>query len=492
MNYNFELKNFTDERSYHNTLIFIYLKAAKDVLGDHTKVRIGNSLNQGYFTYADTDGSLSLSDVRKIAARMQNLIDQDIELKEIVMTNAEAAEMWDRYNCREKARLLRGRDPEEEIAICGLGRYKNFMYCKLLPSTGYVDRFELRPYRQGMLLRAPTCLTDGRIPAYRDDDKLYDAFAETRRVRKATGINYLADMNDAIRDGRTDELIMMSEALQSKQINEFADMIIQAGKKMVLIAGPSSSGKTTSAKRLCQAIAAKTGEDPLYLGTDDYFVEREFTPVGPDGAPDFEGLGALDLDLFNEQMSDLLAGREVDLPEFDFLTGKKKYGGRITTLRPGQILVIEGIHSLNDVLTSTIPAGHKFKIYISPLTQLALDCHNRISTADARLLRRMVRDNQFRGYDAEHTLESWPKVRAGESVNIFPYSSSADIVFNSSTVYETNLLRTYAEPLLLEIGEDNPMYAEAQRILTFMKYFDKIESADAVPQNSILREFIGH
>jgi uridine kinase len=310
-------------------------------------------------------------------------------------------------------------------------------------------------------------------------------------MRKYTGIDYLADLNERIRKGSTDEIISASEWLQSRQLEEFAESVVEEHKKVVLIAGPSSSGKTTTAKRICAEIGRLTGQDPLYLGTDDYFVERKDSPIGPDGKPDFEGIACLDLKLFNQQMEDLLAGREVDLPEFDFYEGTKVFGKRITTLKKNQILVIEGIHSLNDVLTEKIPRKDKFKIYISPLTQIGIDRHNRISTADARLLRRIVRDNQFRGYSAEVTLELWPKVRAGESVNIFPYSSSADVVFNSSTVYETNMLKTFAEPLLEAIPESSPQYDEAQRILTFMKYFDKMESTDAVPDNAILREFIG-
>jgi uridine kinase len=279
--------------------------------------------------------------------------------------------------------------------------------------------------------------------------------------------------------------------MQERQFEEIARMVAEGRKRVVLIAGPSSSGKTTTAKKICTELKRLTGEEPLYLGTDDYFVERDKTPLGPDGKPDFEGLGAVDLGLFNQQMEDLLAGKEVDIPEFDFVNGTKVFGRRITTLREGQILVIEGIHSLNDVLTENIPREDKYKIYISPLTQIGMDRHNRLSTADARLLRRMVRDNQFRGYNAEATLEAWPKVRAGESVNVFPYSSSADVVFNSSTVYETNMLKTLAEPLLQAIPESSEQYAEAQRILTFMKYFEKIESTDAVPEKAILREFIG-
>ncbi len=364
------------------------------------------------------------------------------------------------------------------------------MYCNVFPSTGYIDLFELKNYRNGILLRLPNALHPDTIPPYRDDDKLYDAFAESNKMRKQTGIRYLADINERIHEGMSGDIIRANEWLQKKQIRDFAERIINEDKKVVLIAGPSSSGKTTTAKRLCEAIAELTTY-PLYLGTDDYFVERSETPLGPDGKPDFEGLGALDLGLFNAQMDDLLAGKAVDIPEFDFIEGKKIFGKRITRLKEGQILVIEGIHSLNDILTQNIDRKKKFKIYISPLTQISIDRHNRISTADARLLRRMVRDNQFRGYNAEATLDSWPKVRAGESVNVFPYSSSADAVFNSSTVYETNLLRTYAEPLLEAIPKESKQYEEAQRIFVFMKYFEKIEDSDPVPDNAILREFIG-
>ena len=365
------------------------------------------------------------------------------------------------------------------------------MYSDLLPSSGGVKLFELRPYRSGLLLRLPNALHGDKIPEYRDDDKLYEAYADCMRMRRHTGIDYLADLNEQIRNGATDDIIRASESHQAKQLEEFAQRIAEEHKKVVLIAGPSSSGKTTTAKRLCAEISKCTGMEPLYLGTDDYFVERKDNPIGPDGKPNYEGLDALDMELFNRQMEDLIAGKEVDMPEFDFVSGTKVFGKRITKLKKNQILVIEGIHSLNDVLTENIPRKDKFKIYISPLTQIGIDRHNRISTADARLLRRMVRDNQFRGYNAEYTLDMWPKVRAGESVNIFPYSSSADVVFNSSTVYETCMLKTIAEPLLKAIPETSEQYEEAKRILKFMKYFEKIENTDAVPDNSILREFIG-
>lgn len=487
----FKITNITEERDYHNTAILIYLKAVHGVMGD-INVTIGNSLNQGYYSYIDLGGArLTTSDIHKIRDKMEKIIAYDTEIVIEHDNVAHAMEKWFSLGYPEKARLLENRPPDEVVEIANLHNYRNCMYSAMLPTSGYIHTFDLRPYRNGVLLRLPTALEGDRIPIYRDDEKLYESFAESNRLRKLTGIGYLADLNQKIKEGVVDEVIKASEWLQSKQLADFAERIVEENRKVVLIAGPSSSGKTTTAKRICHEIETFTGVAPLYLGTDDYFVERTQTPIGPDGKPDFEGLDAMDIDLFNQQMEDLLDGKEVDMPEFDFINGTKVFGKRITRLQPNQIMVIEGIHSLNDVLTKHIPPNEKFKIYISPLTMIAMDRHNRLSTADARLLRRIVRDNQFRGYDAERTLETWPKVRAGESVNVFPYSSSADVVFNSSTVYETCLLKTYAEPLLRAISESSEQYPEACRILNFMKYFEKIENSDAVPDDSIMREFIG-
>ena len=487
----FKITTFTEERAYHNTAILVYLKAVKSVF-ENADVTIGNSLNQGYYSYINLGGrKLTTLDINRIRDRMNAIIEKDYEVVVEHDSVEHAIKKWYSLGYPEKARLLEFRPPDETIDIVNLHNYRNCMYTVMLPSSGYINLFDIRPYRNGLLLRLPNALHGHTIPKYRDDEKLYEAYAETTRMRKHTGLSYLADLNEQIRAGNADDVIRASEWLQMKQLEEIAARIVEEGRRVVLIAGPSSSGKTTTAKRLCAEIGKLTGEEPLYLGTDDYFVEREESPIGPDGKPDYEGLDCLDMDLFNDQMEALLDGREVDMPEFDFIEGKKVFGKRITKLRKNQLLVIEGIHSLNDVLTENIERKDKFKIYISPLTQLAVDRHNRLSTADARLLRRMVRDNQFRGSDAEKTLESWPKVRAGESVNIFPYSSSADVVFNSSTVYETCLLKTYAEPLVSAIPETSEQYPEALRILAFMKYFEKIESSEAVPDNSILREFIG-
>lgn len=490
----YELKTIKDEQIYHHSALFVMMKAIIEVFGFDINIHIGNSLNQGFFVYMDdTDSPMTTADVSKIIKCMDRIIDEDIPIMMEEMTNSEAMELWFSYEVPEKVKLLSQRDPEEIIRICSLDGYKNCFYSDMVPTTGCIEHFEVRKYRHGLLLRVPYMLSEGRIPEYRDDDKLYNAFADSKRARKVVSVDWLCDLNERIENGETAELIAQSEADQQREIEELAQTIVDEGRRLVLIAGPSSSGKTTFAKRLCKAIEEKSSDAPIYMGTDDYFVDRAQTPLGPDGEPDYEGLAALDLELFNTQMTDLLNGKAVDAPEYDFVTGIKKFGVRTIEPKENQTIVIEGIHSLNDELTKHIPASEKFKIYISPLTKLGIDRHNRLSTADARMLRRMVRDNQFRGTDAAGTIHNWVKVRRGESQNIFPYSSKADYVFNSSLVYETALLKTYAQPLLEEIGKDQPEYEEAQRLIAFIKYFDPIDkkTAEAVPDNSLLREFIG-
>ncbi|MBE6020082.1 MAG: nucleoside kinase, partial [Clostridiales bacterium] len=303
MDHDFKIRTFTDERAYHNTAILVYLKAAKAVLGD-VDVTIGNSLNQGYYSYINKKGGAQLtpSDLHKIRDAMDRFIAQDLEVVIEKDNVAHAIEKWYSLGYPEKARLLTGRPSDETIEIVNLHNYRNCMYTVMLPSAGYINLYEIRPYRNGLLLRLPNALHDHSIPPYRDDDKLYEAYAQCRRMRKYTGIEYLADMNDRIREGKADDVIRESEWLQSRQLEEFAENVVEERKRVVLIAGPSSSGKTTTAKRICKEIGRLAGQDPLYLGTDDYFVERGMTPLGPDGKPDFEGLGAVDLPLFNRQM----------------------------------------------------------------------------------------------------------------------------------------------------------------------------------------------
>lgn len=487
----YQIKTIKDEQAYHHTGIMILIKAIKDTY-NNPEVIVGNSLNQGFFVYFQKkDGTkIDRGDVQKIRKRMKNYVRLDLPIKYEWVKCSEAVEIWKKQGFDEKAKLFEGGDPDNLVIVYNLDGYKDYFYSDMLPSTGYYELFELRPYKSGMLLRNPTMLHPDRCQEYRDDDKLYEAFAASKNLRKNYSLDYLGELN-ALSDDEKREVIKFSEEGQAREIDNIAEKAVKEGRRLVLIAGPSSSGKTTFAKKLCAGIEKYSGVAPIYLGTDDYFLNRADTPLGPDGEPNFEGLDALDLELFNQQMTDLLAGKEVDIPEFDFMQGVKVFGKRITKLSPDQVIVMEGIHSLNDDLTRQVPLKEKFKVYISPLTRIAIDAHNRISTCDARLFRRMVRDNQFRGRDAAQTIRDWPKVRSGENGNIFPYSSMADVVFNSSLPYETSLLKHYAVPLLAKIQEDEPEYEEARRLLEFTNCFREIDMIDAVPQDSILREFIG-
>ncbi|MGN0713355.1 MAG: nucleoside kinase [Anaerovoracaceae bacterium] len=477
---------------YQNSLIMLYLKAVDDVLG-HVEVDIENALNKGLFTEVKRKEPVTAAEVHQIEKRMHQLVKEDIPVKREKLLLEEAEELFIRTGQPEKNELLRAarmRKRLKRIPFYSIDGYKDFFYGQMVPSTGYIQYFQLRKYRRGILLRFPHPSAPDRIPEYVDEKLLYQTFGEQNRWGRLMGISYVSDLNRKIEEGKAKELIQLSEALHERRIVEIADMITKQKKRIVLIAGPSSSGKTTFAQRLCIQLRVN-GLDPLYMGTDDYFVEREQTPLDEYGEKDYENLGAVDIHLFNQNMNDLLAGKTVDLPTFDFITGHKEFGKRITSIGPNQPIVIEGIHALNEDLTLEIPQEAKFKIYISPLTQLNIDSHNRIVTTDHRMLRRMVRDYKYRGHSAQNTIKSWPKVRAGEDKNIFPYSNEADVLFNSVHLYEISVLKKYAEPLLLDIRPDEPEYSEAVRMLNFLRFFRAIEDDSVIVNNSILREFIG-
>lgn len=475
--------------AYQHTISLVYLKAVKDVLGD-VAVEIDNSLNKGLYTILGTESPVSEEQVAAIEERMHKLVEADIPIIKKEYTRLEAIEICKAQCLSVKERLLAKATDITKAKFYSIEDYSNFFYGAMAPSTGYVARFELRKYADGILLRFPYPTDPNKMPEYVDDIKLHEAFTEAKKWQKLLGVTYLPDLNSKIAEGKAKDLILLSEALHEKRIAEIADMIKKGKKRIILIAGPSSSGKTTTAKRLCIQLRVN-GLDPLYLGTDDYFINRELLSVGPDGKIDFEGLDVLDIELFNSNMNDLLAGKEVDLPEFDFLEGKKIYGKRITRINENQPIVIEGIHALNGKLTEYIDDEEKFKIYISPFTQLNIDAHNRVPTTDARMLRRMVRDFKYRGKSAAGTLEQWSQVRAGEDKNIFPFNDEADVVLNTALVYELAVLKKYAQPLLESVQPEEPEYSEAVRMLKFLRFFEVIEDESPIPNNSIMREFIG-
>jgi uridine kinase len=473
---------------YQRSLSLVYLKAVHDVLG-HVPVFIENSLNKGLYTEIRTPEPITEQEVTAVGQKMRELVNDDLPFIKEMLSRDEAFSVLTEDGLLEKAKMLQKSDVAQ-VPIYSLGGYRNFFYGHMVPSTRYVGLFELRKYRRGVLLRFPHPSAPDKLPPYVDEVLLYQVFGEQKNWDRLMKISYVGDLNEKIESGEYREIIQISEALHEKKIAQIADMIAQQKKRIVLICGPSSSGKTTFARRLIIQLRVN-GLEPLYLGTDDYFVERTQTPLDENGEPNFEDIEALDIELFNRDMNSLLAGNEVDIPTFDFMNGTKVFGKRITRARNGQPIVIEGIHGLNRQLTADIPDEEKFKIYISPLTQLNIDEHNRIPTTDARMIRRMVRDYQFRGHSAQSTIRSWPKVRKGEDKNIFPFNGEADVFFNSVHIYELAVLKKYAEPLLRNITREEPEYSEAVRMFKFLQFFKTIEDDSMIVNNSIIREFIG-
>lgn len=474
---------------YQNSLSLIYLAAAYKVLGN-VDITIANSLNRGLFTEIMTNETITDEQVERIEAEMRRMIEADIPIEKIWMRRSDVVKLFEDFNFTEKLKVMLKKDNRTMYRLYMIGDYVNFFYGMMVPSTGYINAFELRRYRRGVLIRFPHPKDPNRLPKYVDEKKMYQAFSEAKRWQNILGINYVSDLNENVEEGDMREIIQLSEALHEQKIVEISKDIIEKKKRIVLIAGPTSSGKTTFARRLSVQLKVN-GLKPIYLGTDDYFLDRHETPVDEDGKKKFEELDAIDIDLFNSQLNDLLEGKQVSIPTFNFLTGVKEYGDRTEQLAPGAPVVIEGIHALNDALTPNIRDEEKYKIYISPLTQLNVDKHNRIPTTDARMLRRLVRDYNYRGHDAASTIEQWPRVRKGEDKNIFPYNGEADAFFNSNHIYEIAFLKKYAEPLLLEVRREQPEFAEAQRLLEFLNFFDVCDAEDLIPNNSILREFIG-
>ena len=457
---------------YQRSATILFIKAVSEVLPG-CGVHVENSLNQGIYMELGDGMKLTAREVSAIAKRMRALVALDIPF----VLSVQASDL---------VSVKTG--PATPIYSCGdtVSAYHG----PLVPSTGYIRLFELRKYGDGVILRFPDPKHPDRMPEYRDDKKLYGAFKEAAEWGRLMGISLVEDLNQKIRSGDYKQIIQISEALHEKKVAQIADMISKKGKRIVLISGASSSGKTTFANRLCIQLRVN-GLHPIYLGTDDYFVDRLKTPLDEDGNMNFEDITGIDLELFNAHMNALLKGEEVDLPTFDFKLGVKVFGKRIIRAEQDQPIVIEGIHGLNRRLTESVPEEEKFKIYVGPFTQINLDAHNRIPTTDARMLRRIVRDHKFRGYSAQHTIDSWPSVRKGEDKNIFPFSQEADVLMNTAHIYELAVLKKYAYPLLSAITQEEPEFSEAVRMLRFIRHFESIADDSIIVNNSVLREFIG-
>ncbi len=479
-------------RIYQRSLSFVLILAAQEVLKEQgiTKVRINHSINNGF--YCDIEGipSLKKEDLKKIEQRMKELVQQDLPFKKETVSLDRAQDIFKEYKMYDKVQLFKYRRASN-VNLYQLSWLKNYFYGYMVPSTGYLQTFRLIYYAPGFILQFPNRKNPSELPPSIPHEKLSSIFMESEKWGRIMNVDTVGALNDIISQRGIGDLIRVSEALQEKKLANIADQIYQRKNKVkiVLIAGPSSSGKTTFAQRLSIQLRVN-GIQPHAISIDDYFVERHLTPLDEDGNPDFEALEAIDLQLFNQDLQALLAGEAISLPTYNFKTGRREYRDNILKIGDNDILVIEGIHGLNDKLTKEINREHKFKIYISALTQLNLDEHNRIPTTDTRLLRRIVRDHQYRGMTASQTIEMWPLVRRGEEKNIFPFQEEADIMFNSALVYELAILKQYAEPLLFQISKEDPHYAEANRLIKFLDYFLGV-SSEEVPKNSIIREFIG-
>jgi len=451
-------------RTFQRGLSLLYLKAVHDIYGDDAYVDIRNSVNRGIFTTIEfaSDHVFDGDDIRMIERRMWEMVDKNLPIE--VSSVGE---------------------------ICKLEDYTNNFYGLMPVSTGYIYSFALELSLGGVLLRFPHPSDPGKLSIYRRDAKIFEAYKEEQEFIATLNMRFIDDLNKRIAAGEDADIIRIAEERHASRIDRIAEKIKESGKRIILIAGPSSSGKTTFSKRLIDAVAAHGGPEPLYLGTDDYFIDREFAPRDKKGEYNFEGLDAVDVDLFVRNMEELLSGKTADIPRYDFIDGKKHFGARKRKLKKNQIVVVEGIHALNKKMSVGLDENVKFKIYISPLTQLNIDDHNRVPSTDVRVLRRMIRDNRTRGHDVLNTLRIWPKVRAGETVNIFPYNNEADEVFNSTLVYELPVLKKYAMPLLKDIKPGEAAYGHAKWLLLFLSFFATIEDVSAIPPYSILREFIG-
>ncbi|MDD6552627.1 MAG: nucleoside kinase [Prevotellaceae bacterium] len=475
-------------RNYTRTLFFVLSKAVHD-LYPHSDVVIDIPVSHGYFVNAHIGHPITAKDAEEIKAQMQKIIDAHMPVARRVVHTADAAKMFREKGDEAKAKLLES-DGDLYTTYYQIGDYVDYYYGSLLTNTKGLYLFDLIPYYDGLLLRIPDLKDPGKLPQLTRQKKMFEIFKEHHQWQDILGVRTVGDFNEAVAKGYTSTMINVSEALQEKKLAAIADTIAaNRDIKLVLLAGPSSSGKTTTCKRLSIQLLTN-GIKPLQISLDDYFVDRDRTPKDANGEYDYESIYALDLELINKQFNALFRGEEIELPKYNFQTGKSGKSGKKLKMAPNNILVVEGIHALNPELTAQIPEAQKFRVYVSALTTILLDDHNYIPTTDNRLLRRIIRDYKYRGVNAQETIHRWPSVRKGEDKWIFPYQENANVMFNSALLFELAVIKTQAEPLLQQVPENCEEYSEAYRLLKFLKYFKPVSYRD-IPPTSLLREFLG-
>lgn len=475
-------------RAYQQGFALLLIYAVKQLMGEKTRVVIEHSIGKNFYCeIADVEITEEL--LQNIEEKMKDAVDAHLRFERKYFDIDTAKEIFARFGMQENINALKY-NRYEPLSFIRLGNFYDRQYSYVCPSTGFLKNFKLHKKDSGLLLQMSDIHDPNNLNEIRDLPKLSQVFKESSRWAKILRADTVGMLNDAISKGKIKDIILISEALHEKKISKIADIITEQKKNVVLIAGPSSSGKTTFANRLCTQLRANC-LNPRIISLDDYYKNREEAPLDEDGKPDFEILEALDVKQFNEDMLELINGNTVQIPRFNFLTGKREYKGDFIRLEKDDVIVIEGIHGLNKKLTELIPEENKYKIYISALTQLNLDDHNRIATTDTRFVRRLVRDYNTRGFDAESTFDIWPSVLRGELKNIFPFQEEADIMFNSSLIYELSVLKQFAEPILFRIDIGNPHYARSSRLVNFLDSFLNVSCLDVIPPNSIIREFIG-
>ncbi|OYP78243.1 AAA family ATPase [Prevotella sp. P4-51] len=483
-----DMRSGSGSRTYTRTLFFICCKAINDLYGN-VEVRIDIPVSKGYYVHVKLGRDITADDVARIRCRMQEIIDADTPIRRRMVTAEEAIRLFSEKGDMSKVKLLKGQGKLYTVYY-QIDDFIDYFYGALLTSTSEVYLFDLVAYSDGMLLRVPSREDPGQLCPMPRQQKMFDVFKEHHEWQNIIGLRTVGDLNDAVDKGFATDIINVNEALQEKKIARIADQIAaRHDVKLVLLAGPSSSGKTTTCKRLSIQLLT-CGLKPLQISLDDYFIDRDKTPLDANGEYDYESIHALNIALINEQFNALFKGEEIELPRYNFQAGKSEKSGKRLKLGPNDIVVVEGIHALNPELTAQIPEQQKFRVYVSALTTILLDEHNYIPTTDNRLLRRIIRDYKYRGVSAQESIHRWPSVRAGEERWIFPYQENADAMFNSAMLYELAVIKQQAEPLLEQVPENCEEYAEAHRLLKFLRYFHAISYRQLAP-TSLLREFLG-